>query len=431
MLTLTSVSAFADENTVIITIDSKQVEFDDSTGIPFVDENCRTQVPFRVTLEKFGATVDWDSEECVAIATKGDITVEIPIGEDYILKNGVEISTDTTSRIVDSRTYLPIRKVMEAFGCDVQWDSDLKTVVVTTTPVDAKSILMEANTKSYDWDNYDTNITMDISVPVLDDAGTLQMMETNMNMYMTIFMNPLKIKMNTSMKIDAQGMMLNQPLMDMYMTVNDSSYTTYMGINDSTGTLTWTKTTIEDKSLIELMDKSKDSIEENIELIEKYTTNVKFLGKYADEDGKMLEKIQYTLSGDIYSDLLDGYEDDLFETETEEEAIAAEMIESIFGEGLSEITITTYIDEESGEITKYEMDISSIVKSMISSLSDAMEVSTEEFAALDYLQVYVTMEIYNVDTAEEFDIPDEALNAPEASELTPENESTVESEVTE
>ena len=59
---------FAAEVSVII--DGVQVEFTQESGSPFIDENNRTQVPFRKTLEAFGATVSWDLENRVAIAEK-------------------------------------------------------------------------------------------------------------------------------------------------------------------------------------------------------------------------------------------------------------------------------------------------------------------------------------------------------------------------
>ncbi|MCL1982411.1 MAG: ABC transporter substrate-binding protein [Clostridiales bacterium] len=118
------------ESTVSISIDGTPVEFSQASGQPFIDENNRTQVPFRQVLEAFGATVDWDSAARTAIAEKGGITVKVPIGTDYIYKGGVKIANDTTSLIKDSRTYLPIRIVLEAFGAAVDWDGSTNTVFV-------------------------------------------------------------------------------------------------------------------------------------------------------------------------------------------------------------------------------------------------------------------------------------------------------------
>ena len=78
-------------NDVIIKINGAQIGFNQSSGYPFIDENNRTQVPFRQTLETYGAQVDWDSSARVAIAKKDGITVEVPIGTDYIYKDGVKL----------------------------------------------------------------------------------------------------------------------------------------------------------------------------------------------------------------------------------------------------------------------------------------------------------------------------------------------------
>lgn len=107
------------------------VKYDSSYGFPFIDENSRTQVPFRITLENLGADVSWDGETRTAIAELNDIEVKIPIGESYIVVDGKIVKNDTKSLIKDGRTYLPIRKVMESFGYTVAWDSLTQTVLIS------------------------------------------------------------------------------------------------------------------------------------------------------------------------------------------------------------------------------------------------------------------------------------------------------------
>lgn len=116
------------ENPPNISIDQNLVVFSESTGYPFVDHNNRTLVPFRVTLEAFGAEVYWDQQTRTAYAVKDDVTVGVPIGKRYIYVNGERIENDTEAVIVHTRTYLPIRKVAEAFGAEVTWDGPAHTV---------------------------------------------------------------------------------------------------------------------------------------------------------------------------------------------------------------------------------------------------------------------------------------------------------------
>jgi C1A family cysteine protease len=121
-----SISA-ADE--VKVSYNGNLIVFNQTYGFPFIDENERTQVPFRIVMEAIGANVTWNQASLTAVAVKDGVRVEVPIGEKYILRNGAKIVNDTNSRVVKNRTYLPIRIVFEAFDIDVTWDATSFTVV--------------------------------------------------------------------------------------------------------------------------------------------------------------------------------------------------------------------------------------------------------------------------------------------------------------
>ena len=131
-LTLCLPVAAGATQTVGVTLDGQAVAFDETYGYPFIDSAGRTQVPFRVTLETFGCTVDWNNDTRTAWAEKDGVVVEVPIGQAYILVNGRQVPIDTTSLIQGDRTYLPIRAVLEAFGAYVTWNNDTRQVVATT-----------------------------------------------------------------------------------------------------------------------------------------------------------------------------------------------------------------------------------------------------------------------------------------------------------
>jgi hypothetical protein len=109
------------------------VKFTESSGFPFIDDANRVQVPLRKTLEKFGGKVEWDAVNKIATITENNIKVQVPIGEKYILRDGQKIEIDTAAMIVNGRTYLPIRPVVEAFDGKVRWDSVEKVVIITNT----------------------------------------------------------------------------------------------------------------------------------------------------------------------------------------------------------------------------------------------------------------------------------------------------------
>lgn len=114
-----------------VSIDGTAVAFNDDTGHPFIDASGRTLVPLRVTMETYGCEVYWDNENSRAIVYKDGVTVVCPIGENSIVVNGETVAIDTAAVIVDSRTYLPIRCVLEAVGATVDWDGAAHSVLVT------------------------------------------------------------------------------------------------------------------------------------------------------------------------------------------------------------------------------------------------------------------------------------------------------------
>ena len=415
ILALSSVTAFADG--VIISIDSSKVEFNDELGFPFIDENNRTQVPFRAALEKLGAEVEWNSDEGIAIARKGDIVVEVPIGENYIIKNGERISVDTTARIINGRTYLPIREVIVAFGSDVEWDAKLKTVVITTEQVDAKALYFAANEKSYSWKNYDMKAIIDMSMDVPDAAGSVQTQKMTMNMDMTIFMNPIKAKINASMLLP---IMQNEimPIMDMYMTMDEKGITQYMGMNDGTGNLSWMKQTIAMDMLSDLMKNDVETIQKNKVMSEKYTKDVKYFGIYTDEDGRTLQRLQYTMSGDIYKEMFGEASEIMPEPTNEQEAMAVEMLKNLATMEMADLTFIVYIDEATGEMVKMEMDLGDMISTMMSGMTAILgEMLPEAMEVLNSIKANMVMEILNINNAKEFEIPEEALNAQDINEL--------------
>lgn len=111
-----------------------------SLGTPFIDENSRTLVPLRGVFEAIGAEVGWIDDARQAVVKKDGKTALVPIGEKYILVDGVRIENDSNAIIKNDRTYLPIRIVLESFGCGVGWNDATKSVLVTTEKGDMKAV---------------------------------------------------------------------------------------------------------------------------------------------------------------------------------------------------------------------------------------------------------------------------------------------------
>ena len=90
--------------------------------------NNRTMVPMRKIFEALGATVTWDNTTQTAKAQKGDMTIEITIGNNIMYSNGNAIEIDSPALLMRSRTYVPVRFVSNALGVKVEWDNVKKIV---------------------------------------------------------------------------------------------------------------------------------------------------------------------------------------------------------------------------------------------------------------------------------------------------------------
>lgn len=120
----------ASEKPLTISVDGKAIQFDESTGFPYVTDSGRIMVPLRICLSSIGCEVDWNQQRQTVISRKGEITVEVPMGKKEISKNQIPISIDTVAIIKNGRIYLPLRGVMETYDYDVDWDSKTRIVSV-------------------------------------------------------------------------------------------------------------------------------------------------------------------------------------------------------------------------------------------------------------------------------------------------------------
>jgi hypothetical protein len=135
-------NALASSDTLVnVVINGKAVVFTESTGRPFVDENGRTLVPLRVTMEAAGTVVGYDAEKRTAIVITERGRIEVPIGTDYLYYNNNKKQNDTVSTTLNGRTYLPIRAVLESAGYIVEWDGNTRTVNAYNFSIDNNTLV--------------------------------------------------------------------------------------------------------------------------------------------------------------------------------------------------------------------------------------------------------------------------------------------------
>lgn len=132
VMLMLAVSAFGmvhgDSSAIKILQDGREVLFQAGEGQVVVDENNRTLVPVRKISELLGAEVSWKDETRTVTVTKGSISLEVTVGSNAIRTGGKSIPIDTAARIIEGRTYLPLRAIFENLGYQILWDQNTRTI---------------------------------------------------------------------------------------------------------------------------------------------------------------------------------------------------------------------------------------------------------------------------------------------------------------
>ena len=120
-ITPKKVTVMTQGETIAILIDDNPVTYPDAQ--PFIDEQDRTQVPIRALAEMLNCQVIWNEQtQGITIIDVDGTVITTKIGDNKIVTDGEMIEMDTTAKIINNRTYLPLRFVSEAFGFNVFWE---------------------------------------------------------------------------------------------------------------------------------------------------------------------------------------------------------------------------------------------------------------------------------------------------------------------
>lgn len=102
---------------------------------PWIDKKSgRAMVPLRVIVEAFGATVEYRyisfGDERVSIIFKLK-RIDLRIGSNIAYVEGLPVKLDAPPVIINGRTFVPIRFIMETFGAKVDWDPFSSEITIT------------------------------------------------------------------------------------------------------------------------------------------------------------------------------------------------------------------------------------------------------------------------------------------------------------
>lgn len=103
----------------------------------------RTLLPVRAVVEEIGGDVSWNSEAKQATLNHGENEIVLTIDSETALLNNEEQKLDTAPVIISGRTFLPIRFIAENFGYNVEWSEDDRSITITNSVVDTLTSVTE------------------------------------------------------------------------------------------------------------------------------------------------------------------------------------------------------------------------------------------------------------------------------------------------
>ncbi len=140
LLTCSSATALAGEMYVVeqkgitVTYNGDSIPFPDAQ--PTI-ENGSTLVPVRAIMERSELLVDFDGEAQKVTAGREGLFIEMTLGStEAIVKEGDSTRTVTMAepaRIIDSRTFVPIRFIAESMNLSVNWNANYREVIIIDT----------------------------------------------------------------------------------------------------------------------------------------------------------------------------------------------------------------------------------------------------------------------------------------------------------
>ncbi len=134
-----SVQAASD---MLITVNGVVVEMD----APPVVQDGRTLVPIRPIASEMGLVLVWMNEEQTASLWNDDTLVRLKINSSTMDVNGKTVELDAAPAIINDRTYMPVRAILEAFGAQVHWENANLSIQYSPYARDAE--FLNANTQT-------------------------------------------------------------------------------------------------------------------------------------------------------------------------------------------------------------------------------------------------------------------------------------------
>ncbi|WEK53913.1 MAG: phosphodiester glycosidase family protein [Candidatus Cohnella colombiensis] len=121
--------------TIVMKVGDKKATVDGTEvtlpGAPFMQAGTNTNyLPLRFVADRLGAEVSWNNTEKKVTVLRGDTMLELWVGRNDMVVNGVRKSVLTPPILVKNSVYVPVRVISEQLGQKVGWVGKTKTITI-------------------------------------------------------------------------------------------------------------------------------------------------------------------------------------------------------------------------------------------------------------------------------------------------------------
>lgn len=114
----------------------------------YIDGSEKLQVPFRITAESLGYTIQWEADDSGAkrvIMKKDDQSVIMKTGDNYALVNDSKVTFDYRIDLTQKVAYIPVRFFSQIGGVDIKWNENSGLAMISTDGGEHKPLWTEAD----------------------------------------------------------------------------------------------------------------------------------------------------------------------------------------------------------------------------------------------------------------------------------------------
>ena len=107
----------------------KKIDLEGNVSPQIIDG--RTLVPIRAIIEELGGQVEWNEQDKKVVLRVQGRTLEIWIGKRTAYNNKWYFEFDVVPQIIEGRTILPLRIIAEQLGCNVEWEETMQKITLS------------------------------------------------------------------------------------------------------------------------------------------------------------------------------------------------------------------------------------------------------------------------------------------------------------